>query len=70
MAKLRRHLVEKVPVSELCEERSNHPTLFCRWQKDWFDQGAVVFEAPRGRPRNGRQEDTATRQVVDLEEKL
>ncbi len=25
---LRRHLVEKVPVSDLCDERGLHPTLF------------------------------------------
>jgi transposase-like protein len=35
---LRRHLVEKVPVSDLCEEHGIHPTLFHRWQKDWFDR--------------------------------
>ncbi len=59
VAILRRHLVEKVPVSDLCEEHGIHPTLFYRWQKDWFKQGAVVFDAPRGRARNGRQEDAA-----------
>lgn len=53
VAILRRHLVEKVPVSDLCEEHGIHPTLFYRWQKDWFEQGAVVFDTPRaatGRP--------------------
>ena len=39
VAILRRHLVEKVPVSDLCEEHGIHPTLFYRWQKDWFEQG-------------------------------
>jgi transposase-like protein len=57
VAILRRHLVEKVPVSDLCEEHGIHPTLFYRWQKDWFEQGAVVFDAPKGRARNGRSED-------------
>ena len=68
---LRRHLVEKVPVSDLCEEHGIHPTLFYRWQKDWFEQGAVVFDAPRG--RNGsakRAEDAAARRIAALEDKL
>ena len=66
---LRRHLVENVPVSELCEEHGIHPTLFYRWQKDWFEQGAVVFDTPRG--RNGsakRSEDAAIRCAEVLSE--
>jgi transposase len=70
VAILRRHLVEKVPVSDLCEEHGMHPTLFYRWQKDWFEQGAVVFEGPKGRSRNGRPQDAATRRIAALEEKL
>src|SRR3972149_5026204 len=71
VAILRRHLVEKVPVSDLCEEHGIHPTLFYRWQKDWFEQGAVVFDAPRG--RNGsakRSEDAAAQRITALQEKL
>ncbi len=70
VAILRRHLVEKAPVSDLCEEHGIHPTLFYRWQKDWFEQGALVFDAPRGRARNGRREDAGAKQIVALEEKL
>ena len=71
VAILRRHLVEKVPVSDLCEEHGIHPTLFYRWQKDWFEQGAVVFDTPRG--RNGsakRSEDAAAQRIAALEDKL
>jgi len=31
VAILRRHLVDKVPVSDLCEEQRINPTLFYRW---------------------------------------
>ncbi len=34
VAILRRHLVDKVPVSELCEELGLRPTVFYRWQKE------------------------------------
>ena len=73
VAILRRHLVEKVPVSDLCEEHGIHPTLFYRWQKDLFEQGAVVFDAARGRGGNGAAKngrDPAARQIAALEEKL
>lgn len=70
VAILRRHLVERVPVSDLCQEHGIHPTLFYRWQKDRFEQGAVVFDGPKGRGRNGRQEDAASRRIAALQEKL
>ncbi len=34
MAILRRQLVEKVPVSDVCYKVGIHPTLFYRWQKE------------------------------------
>lgn len=39
---LRRHLLDKVPVSELCEELGLQPTVFYRWQKEFFENGAAV----------------------------
>ena len=73
VAILRRHLVERVAVSDLCEEHGIHPTLFYRWQKDWFEQGAVVFDSSKGRTRNGsvkRSEDAAAQRIAALEAKL
>ena len=62
--------MEKVPVSDLCEEHGLHPTVFYRWQKEWFEQGAVVFDTPKSRARNGRSEDAAAKRIAVLEEKL
>ena len=70
VAILRRHLVERTAVSDLCEEFGIQPTLFYRWQKEWFEQGAVVFDAPRGGARNGRRQDAAAKRVAALEAKL
>src|SRR3972149_4761367 len=71
VAILRRHLVEKVPVSDLCEEHGIHPTLLYRWQKDWFEQGAVVFDTPGGRNGSGkRSEDAAAQRIAALQDKL
>src|SRR5712672_3196065 len=41
---LRRHLLEKAPVSDLCEEFGLQPTVFYRWQKEFFENGAAAFQ--------------------------
>ena len=41
---LRRHLIDKVPVSDLCDKHGLHPTLFYKWQKEFFEHGAAAFE--------------------------
>ena len=45
VAILRRHLVDKVPVSELCEGLGLRPTVFYRWQKELFENGAAAFQS-------------------------
>jgi hypothetical protein len=51
---LKRYLLDKVPVSNLCEELGLQPTVFYRWQKEFFENGADVFQ---GKERGGRQRD-------------
>ncbi|MDI6765160.1 MAG: transposase [Thermodesulfobacteriota bacterium] len=41
---LREHLVEKVPVSDICDKHGLQPTQFYRWQKEFFENGAAAFE--------------------------
>lgn len=41
---LRRHFLDNVPVSNLCDECGLHPTVFYRWQKVFFENGASAFE--------------------------
>ena len=41
---LRRHFLERVPVSDLCDEYGINPTMFYRWQKEFFEQGSKAFE--------------------------
>ncbi len=41
---LKRHLLEEVPVSELCDQYGLHPTVFYRWQKEFFGHGASAFQ--------------------------
>jgi transposase-like protein len=62
---LKRHLVEKVPVSDLCEELGINANLFYQWQKTFFENAVAAFERPRR-----RGEDPRDRRIAALEVKL
>ena len=47
VAILRRHLVEGVPISDLCDELGLQPTVFYRWQKEFFENGTAAFQPKR-----------------------
>ena len=47
IAALKRHLLEGVPVSTLCDQLGIAPTLFYRWQKELFENGHSLFENGR-----------------------
>jgi transposase len=64
---LRRHLLDKVSVSDLCEELDLKPTVFYRWQKEFFENGAAAFQA-QGRPH--RQVEEKEKRIEFLEKKV
>ena len=49
VAVLRRHLLEQEPISKLCDELGLQPTVFYRWQKEFFENGAAAFQS-KARP--------------------
>ena len=65
VAILKRHLVEKVPVSDLCDELGLNPTVLYGWQKQLFENGAAAFQNSRG-----RQADRREQKIARLEAKL
>ena len=40
---LRRHLLDGLPVSDVCDEHGLHPNQFYTWQKQFLDRGAATF---------------------------
>ena len=57
---LRKHFLEKVPVSTVCEQHGLNPTVFYRWQKEFFENGAAAFERrPDGRERKLEERNAA-----------
>jgi transposase-like protein len=67
VAILRRHLVDRAPVSELCEELGLRPTVFYRWQKELFENGAAAFQSQK---RPHRQVEEKQKRIEFLEKKV
>ena len=44
---LKKHLVDKAPLSDLCDEYDLHPTVFYRWQRMFFENGAAAFKSDK-----------------------
>lgn len=49
---IRRHLIDGVQVSDLCEEHELRPTVYYRWQKEFFEGGVAAFEKDSAREIN------------------
>ena len=67
VAIIKRHLLEKTPVSDLCDELDITPNQFYRWHKEFFENGHAAFD-------NGRKtkaaEDAKDKKIEQLEAKL
>jgi len=62
--------LEKVPVSDLCDELGIQPTQYYQWQKQFFENGAGAFERRPNRANLRRREDAKDRAIAQLEAKL
>jgi transposase-like protein len=67
---LRRHLLEQVPVSDLCDEFGIHATQYYAWQKQLFEQGGVVFERKTNKANQKRQQTAQAKKIEELEDKI
>src|SRR5262249_5583800 len=65
VAILRRHLIDHVPVADLCDEHQLSPTLFYLWQKQFFENGPAAFERKNAAPEGHLQ-----RTITALRDKL
>ena len=67
VAVLKRHLLEKTPVSDLCDEVGIAPNLFYRWQKEFFENGHAAFDSDR---KSKALEDAKDKKIEHLEAKV
>jgi transposase-like protein len=67
LAILREHLIEKVPLSEVCQKHDLSPTLFYQWQKKLFEEAASVFES---KAASARQQNAEAQKLAAIQAKL
>jgi transposase len=64
VAILKRHLLDRVPISDLCDELQIYPNQLYGWLKEFFENGHAAFD-------NGRKskavEDAQQRKIDKLE---
>jgi transposase len=64
---VKRHVLEGVAVSNLCDEFGINPTLFYQWQRQLFENAHLAFE-------NGRKskalDDAQQKKIDQLQAKL
>lgn len=66
LAILRKYLVDKTSISELCEQHGLQPSQIYYWQSQLFEHGTSVFERKPG--RQGRSKaDPKDRRIAQLE---
>ena len=51
---LRLHLIEKQPVSDICDLYGFKPNVFYRWQKTFFENGALAFDKAENKSKNSQ----------------
>ena len=65
VAILKLHLLEQKPISDICDQYNLQPTVFYRWQKEFFENASLAFK---------KNKDKTTKRYVkkikDLEDKL
>lgn len=66
---LRRNMVDKEPVSEICNELGLQPSVFYHWQRQMFENLAAALSGP-GPDGPSRREKELTNKVAHLEERL
>ena len=65
---LKRYLVEKVSISDLCDEYGIQPNQVYQWQQALFENAATVFQQAGGRAR--AEAAASEEKVARLEAKL
>lgn len=64
---LKRYLVDKVPISDLCDEYGIKPNQIYTWQKALFDNADAAFQ--RAGSRGSAQEEKIARLEAKLRQK-
>jgi transposase len=67
IAALKRHLLEGIPVSKICDELGIKPSLFYTWQRLLFENAHLSFDNGR---KSKAAEDAKEKKIEQLEAKV
>jgi transposase len=67
---LRKHLVDKKPVSDVCDEYGIQPSVFYTWQRHLMENMAAALEGGAGRRQSNGREERLSRENEALQAKL
>jgi transposase-like protein len=70
VALLKRHMVDKVPVSDLCNEEHLPPSVFYRWQSQLFENLAAALSTPTAANGPSKREKEQAHELVQLKARL
>ena len=62
---LKQHLLEQKQVSDICDQYNLHPTVFYRWQKEFFENAASAFTKDKDKVTKHLEN-----KIKELEDKL
>ena len=68
VAILREHLLDKIPVADVCEKHGILVSNLYNWQKQFFENGTAAF--PANDKRRKSDTDAKDQQIADLQAKL
>ena len=65
---VKRHLIGREPISDLCDELNLQPSQVYRWQEQLFQNASAAFDRTSGGKPTGASRDA--KKLAALEEKL
>lgn len=67
---VRRHLLDKVPISDLCDEYKIQPSMFYAWQKQLMDNAASAFSSNGSVAKSSSREAELEMKIKQLEARV
>ena len=68
-ALLKEHLVDKTPISDICDKHKLQPSLFYGWQRQLFENAERALSAPKAEEGSKREKELEVK-IAQLEAKL
>lgn len=70
VAIVREHLIDGIPISDLCDKHRIHATQYYTWQKQLFENAEQCFERKTNTANEQRQKNAQQKKIELLEAKI